>query len=188
MPAGTGVRKRSARSRARPWRRRRAVYVAGVVILALAGLAAYAATRGPAGTAEAAIPCSGQEMSAEHIHAHLQVYVRGQQRVVPANIGLRPTCLFWLHTHDATGLIHVEAGAGGTYTLGQFFGVWGQPLSGTELLGERARAGEEVRVLLNGQPNAGDPRSVPLRSHEEIVLELGPPYPPTTAFTFPPGT
>jgi len=160
-----------------------------VVILALAALAAYVVTREPAGsTAAAAIPCSGQEMSAEHIHAHLQVYVRGQQRVVPANIGIRPTCLFWLHTHDATGLIHVEAGAGGTYTLGQFFTVWGQPLGTTELLEERAGVGEEVRVLVDGQPNVGDPRSVPLRSHEEIVLELGPPYPPPAAFAFPPGT
>lgn len=188
MPTGTRVRKRTARSRARPWHRRRALYVAGVVVLALLGLAVFSATREPAGSPEAAIPCSGQEMSAEHIHAHLQIYVRGQHRVVPANIGIRPTCLFWLHTHDATGLIHVEAGTGGTYTLGQFFGVWGQPLSRTEFLDEKARPGEDVRVLVDGQPSAGDPRSVRLQSHEEIVVELGPPYPPPAAFTFPPGT
>src|SRR5438128_3178687 len=133
MPTLTAVRKRTARSRVLPWHRRRAAYVVGVLGLALAGLAFYAATREPAGTPEAAIPCSGQEMGAEHIHAHLEIYVRGQPRVVPANIGIRPTCLFWLHTHDATGLIHVEAGAGGTYTLGQFFTVWGQRLSPTDL-------------------------------------------------------
>ncbi len=127
-------------------------------------------------------------MSVEHVHAHLQVYVRGQQRAVPANVGIRATCLYWLHTHDASGLIHVEAGAPGTYTLGQFFDVWVEPLSSTELLRDRTQAGEEIRVLVNGQPYTGDPRSAPLRSHEEIVVELGPPFPSPAPYSFPPGT
>lgn len=175
----------------RPWYRRGSwlAALAGALLALAATAVVLARTNAPAAVySETPIPCDLQEMSAEHIHAHLQIYIRGQQRIVPANVGIRSDCLFWLHTHDATGLIHVEAGARGTYALGQFFGVWGQPLSMTELLGERTQPGEEVRVLVDGQPYPGNPRAVPLRAHEEIVLELGPPFPSPAPFTFPPGT
>lgn len=105
-----------------------------------------------------------------------------------ANTGIRSSCLFWLHTHDDTGLIHGEADVAANYTLGQFFTVWGQPLSSADVLGERAAPGEEVPVVVNGERHSGDPRTVPLMAHEQIVVQLGPPFPTPPSFTFPPGT
>ena len=75
-----------------------------------------------------------------------------------------------------------------SYTLGQFLTIWGQPLARDALLGERARPGEDVRVLVNGQPYGGDPRAVPLAPHEQIVVQLWPPFPEPEPFTFPPGS
>lgn len=138
--------------------------------------------------AEAAVPCSGTEMLSYHVHAYLEIDIRGTRQVVPANTGIRSNCLFWLHTHDGTGLIHVEAPVSANYTLGQFFTVWGQPLSREGVLGERVGPNEEVRVFVNGQPYSGDPRSVPLAAHEQIVVQLGPPFPSPQPFTFPPGS
>jgi len=167
------------------------VYVAAIVVigtlalgLALRGISASA----PGASGEAAVPCSGTEMLSYHIHAHLEIDIRGARQIVPANTGIHSTCLFWLHTHDDTGLIHVEAPARADYTLGQFFTIWGQPLSRDQVLGERVGPDEEVRVLVNGQPYTGDPRAVPLASHEQIVVQLGPPFPSIHDFVFPPGT
>jgi len=160
----------------------------GAVALLAVTLAARGTGAAPVPSGDAAVPCSGTEMTRYHVHAHLEVDVRGTRRTLPANIGVRSSCLFWLHTHDDTGLVHVEADVADSYTLGQFFNVWGEPLSSDDVLGERAAAGEEVRVLVNGERYSGDPRTVPLVAHEQIVVQLGPPFPTPQSFTFPPGT
>ena len=189
MPKRASSRRGRPRGSTRPWYRRPLSLALVAAALALAAVAAVAIGSGSReGGSEAAVPCGAQEMTTVHIHVHVQIYVRGQQRLIPPNVGIRPTCLYWLHTHDATGLVHVEAGAAGAYTLGQFFTVWSQSLSSTELLGERAESSEAVRVMVDGQPYAGDPRSIPLRAHDEIVVELGPPFASPAPFSFPPGT
>ncbi len=38
-----------------------------------------------------------------------------------------------IHTHDHSGKIHIESDGTGTFTLGQFFAVWGVTLNGTTL-------------------------------------------------------
>ncbi len=81
------------------------------------------------------IPCETSEQVAMHVHTHLTVIVRGKVVQVPEYIGFAPSagtiCLYWLHTHDASGIIHIEAAdasapSGGPYTLGMFFDIWGQ--------------------------------------------------------------
>jgi hypothetical protein len=45
-----------------------------------------------------------------HIHAHLDVFKNGQTNPIPPNTGTIPNqCIYWLHTHDDTGVIHVES-------------------------------------------------------------------------------
>ena len=71
------------------------------------------------------IPELGQEQLAYHIHQHLDIYDDGRPVSVPALIGIHPTgSTFFadLHTHDATGIIHVESATQYDYTLGQLFG------------------------------------------------------------------
>jgi hypothetical protein len=36
--------------------------------------------------------------------------------------------LYWLHTHAADGIIHIESPIRRIYTLGDFFDVWGEQL------------------------------------------------------------
>ena len=89
-------------------------------------------------------------------------------------------CLYWLHTHDATGVIHVESPVRRVYTLGQFFDIWGQPLSTTQV----GRATGNVAAFLNGKRFSGDPRSIKLTPHALIQLDVGKVVPPQP-FTFP---
>lgn len=136
------------------------------------------------------IPCQA-EMVQVHVHTHLAVFYDGKQIQVPAFIGMAPTpqggCLYWLHTHGPDGIIHVEAGSasnpsGGHYTLGNFFHIWGEPLSGDQVGPFKG----PVTAYVNGVPYSGDPATIPLQSHKQIVLEVGKPTVPPPVYAFPP--
>jgi hypothetical protein len=51
------------------------------------------------------IRCDQGEQSAYHIHVLLAIYINGTQRQIPGQIGIPAdgSCIYWLHTHDATG-------------------------------------------------------------------------------------
>ena len=132
------------------------------------------------------IGCQTSEQTVFHIHTHLTIFVNGQQRQVPAGIGIpgavaqqtpagpfvdSGTCFYWLHTHAADGIIHIESPVQRAYTLGEFFDEWGQPLSPTQV----GPAHGKVTVLVNGQVFTGNPRDVPLGSHENLQVEVGTP-------------
>jgi hypothetical protein len=136
---------------------------------------------------DTSVGCARQEQTAYHIHAHLSVFVGGTQVAVPARLGLTADCIAFLHTHDQRGIIHVEAPARHTYTLGDFFQVWGQPLSRDRLLDQPAQEGHEVIAYVDGARFDGAPESVQLRNKEQIVLEYGPPFMDPPTYTFPRG-
>jgi hypothetical protein len=144
------------------------------------------------------IQCLGSEQLLFHIHAHLTVYVRGAARQVPAGIGIDGAqraqtpaglyvgagrCFYWLHTHAADGIIHIESPIRRTFTLGDFFDVWGQRLG-------RTRVGQfsgRVTAIYDGRVYEGDPRDIPLIAHAQIQLEIGKPLVSPVAIDFPAG-
>jgi hypothetical protein len=134
------------------------------------------------------------EMLAVHIHAHLSLFNHGAQIAVPPAVGIvKPLrivngfaggrALYWLHTHDATGIIHVESPDARAYTLGQFFDVWGEPLTRTDVAGMKG----PVHTFVDGRPFNGDPRSIVLKAHEQITLEVGEPVVTPPVYIFPRG-
>lgn len=138
------------------------------------------------------IPCETQEQVLLHIHSHLALFYDGTQVQIPAFIGMVPTalggCLYWLHTHDASGIIHIEAGTtvapgGGPYTLGMFFDVWGQPLTRTQVGPFKG----PVAAYVNGSPYSGDLAAIPLGAHQQIVLDVGKSIGPPPTYVFPTG-
>jgi hypothetical protein len=151
------------------------VVLAGVVIIAIMLLTGGSSANEP--------PISGIECERErqeyHVHPRLRIYIEGQQVAIPANIGIKEgECFYWLHTHaDADqGVIHVEAPEQAVYTLGQFFAIWGQPLSSTQLLDRTTDATHSIRATVNGTPLEGDPAQIELVDNAQIVLEFGPPF------------
>jgi hypothetical protein len=120
-----------------------------------------------------------------HVHAHLAIYDNGKQKLLPYGIGIVPpyqlqqtadgpfvaggTKYYWLHTHDETGVIHIESPVQRTYKLGEFFDVWRQPLSATQVGPVKGA----VTAFVNGKKYTGDPRDIPLNAHSVIQLDLG---------------
>ena len=130
-----------------------------------------------------------------HIHAHLTVFVDGKARRVPCGIAVpgaqvsstpigsyvaAGSCFYWLHTHAADGIIHIESPVQRTYTLGNFFDVWGQTLSPTAVGPARGT----VTALYNGRLFRGNPRDIPLTRHAQIQLEVGRPLVAPVAISF----
>jgi hypothetical protein len=70
-----------------------------------------------------------------------------------------------------------------SYTLGNFFDEWGQPLSGSRV----GPASGHVVAIYNGQVFQGDPRNIPLTAHAQIQLEVGTPLVAPEHITFPAG-
>lgn len=110
-----------------------------------------------------------------HIHPRLNVTVDGSAVTVPSQIGIDSS--LWkdhsldqygtpgfapLHTHDSSGIIHVESTANRTYTLGEFLKIWG----GLDT------AGKTVRATANGQP-VSNFSNIILRDGEQINLNIG---------------
>ncbi len=173
-----------------------AVPVPAGPVLAGTGLAGTAASA--TGQAVDGISCQAGEQTVFHIHAHLTIFVNGAARQIPAAIGIpgaqaqstpngpfiaSGTCFYWLHTHAADGIIHIESPIHRTYTLGNFFDEWGQPL-GTDRVGP---ASGHVVALYNGQVYQGNPRDIPLNAHAQIQLEVGTPLIAPEQITFPSG-
>ena len=127
-----------------------------------------------------------------HHHDHLDLYVDGEQTVVPANIGLSVEAEVPLHTHDVSGIIHVESSSKTLKpTLGEFFDAWGLYLSRDCIGGYCQGGGKRLWVFVNGKPYPGDPTEIPLRQHDEIVLAYGTraqlPKPLPRSYRFPGG-
>jgi len=143
------------------------------------------------------IKCEQHEQVLFHIHAHLTIVVDGKARQVPYGIGIAPpisgqntssgpfvtngTCFSWLHTHAGDGIVHIESPVERTFTLGEFFDVWKQPLGPNEAGPAHGR----VVVIYDGKWFKGNPRSVPLTKHAQIQLEVGKPLVAPEKITFP---
>jgi hypothetical protein len=148
------------------------------------------------GTTIDGIKCTANEQLAYHVHSHLAIFVNGKQMAIPMGIGIAPprqtqpgatgdfvvsgTCFYELHAHTSDGVIHIESPSNSkTYTLGQYFDIWHQPLSPTQV----GPATGKVTAYRNGQLFTGNPRNIVLGAHIVIQLDVGKVVPPKS-YTF----
>ena len=118
--------------------------------------------------------------SSPRFGVHLEIFAHRRVVLIPGGIGVaRPSqqrfgtvlpggCTYALRTLDPTGVIEVRAGA--RLALGDLFRLWKQPLRRDRLVG--FRTGTSVLIFVNGKRRQGDPRSIPLTPHAQIVLEI----------------
>ncbi|HEX5519116.1 MAG TPA: hypothetical protein VFX18_01630 [Candidatus Nitrosocosmicus sp.] len=141
-------------------------------------------------SANAAVPidgirCESMEGSGFHIHAKLNIFLNGQNYTVPSQIGITNYCLYWMHTHDNSGIIHIESPVNRTFTLGHFFDIWKQKFSNNQVLNNTVDVNHPLSVFINGTKvsNGTNFRDINLHAHDVIAIVYGnsPPSIPTKA-------
>ena len=138
-----------------------------------------------------ALNLPGQSDLTFHIHAALFIYIDGKQITVPANFGIDPQGRFIapVHTHDNSGIIHMEATRPYPFTLGQMFDIWGVKFSDSQIGGYRSGVnGNVLQVWVNGK-RVADPLNYVMKAHDVMIVGYGKPgsFPTKKQFSFPNG-
>jgi hypothetical protein len=108
-----------------------------------------------------------------HIHPHLELVKHGKEQRVPSQIGIKPSLYkdheydqfigdmgaAPVHTHDSSGILHVESSVTVKYTLGDFYKIWGKELPAN------------AHVTADGQ-DVASPKNLVLKDGQQIVVEI----------------
>ncbi len=126
----------------------------------------------------AGLSVRGSETLQVHYHAHVDIIYNGAAVTVPAYIGYlidnsQARGITSLHTHHASGTVHIESPTDTPFTLGQVFTEWGVRLTTGQVGGLATTRGDVVRVYVNGAAFTGDPATIVLRPHQEIAFWYG---------------
>jgi hypothetical protein len=105
-----------------------------------------------------------------HFHVHIDIFVNGKKVKIPALVGINVGAgwLTELHTHDARGVIHIEAQKSRDFTLGQFFAEWAVYLDAHSIGGYAG-----MKWYLNGKQQTGNPQTLVFKPHQEIAFVVG---------------
>jgi hypothetical protein len=186
------VRKRLARER----RARRIAWIAGFAVIV--GVGAFWFTNRsepatpsslpgalttdapwPANAAQSAARADALGLPAEgttmHEHANVRVFINGAEQPVPANIGYDESAgtIQSIHTHDDTGLVHLESSQARTFTLGEFFGIWGVRFTPSCIGAYCNDAQNTIRVYVGGEEQSGNLQDIALDDQSVIVVTYG---------------
>src|SRR5919197_3717658 len=140
----------------------------GILVAITGGIGAYYYTMGSNSSSLSStasrltvdgIQCNPMEHVAFHIHTHLDIFINGKSFTVPSQIGIKSDerCLYWLHTHDDSGIIHVETPEKRDFTLGQFFDIWNEKFSNSQIFNytTTSSGGDTLSVYINGHKISG---------------------------------
>lgn len=137
------------------------------------------------------LPLLTGEGSALHIHQHLDLYINSKKFVPPTDIGVDEVnkLISPLHTHDDSGIIHVESNVVADFTLGQFFDVWGVRFTQECVGGYCNDSTQKLSLFIDGKPYTGVYRDLILSPRQEIALIYGTeqeiPSPIPSTYVFP---
>lgn len=154
------------------------------VLISIVGVGVYALSRNAGNGGNFPFPCLAENTNL-HVHPYLQIRINtgssNTSVVIPAAVGILDpqyttvagepyvsggSCFEPMHTHDASGIIHIESASTSTsYTLGNLFDVWrdtygtvnfagaSRPVvfNQTDILGYVAGQGHVVKLLVDGQ-------------------------------------
>jgi hypothetical protein len=109
-----------------------------------------------------------------HVHDKFYIYINGKESPIPANFGIDPQGRFIapIHTHDTTGIIHLESEKEYPFTIGQVFDIWGVRFTGNQIGGYTAGNGNVLQVYVNGK-QVTDPVNYKLKAHDIVIVGYG---------------
>jgi len=184
---------------ARAQRRRQLVWIAGIAVVVAVGVY-FLTSRNDEGTPSGRLPgelttkapwdANGGKSAARatalglppegttlHQHANVQIFVHGKQESVPKDIGINPSAgtIQSIHTHDDTGTVHIESSVSQTFTLDDFFGVWGVRFTPSCLGFYCNDDTNRLQVFVDGEEVTDTLQDVQLDDQSVIVVTYGTP-------------
>ena len=169
--------------------------IVSVLTIALIVLIVYLQRPQSGPAAVSGIPCDNLEHTQVHYHAALQILYYGTPTNLRDNTGIQlnssgsVSCYYWLHVHATQkNIVHIESPASQTFTLGQFVDVANQwsnsngygsiKLDSSHVATFTLQPGDKIVTYIDlGDGKgptlfAGDPRTIQLKSHEVITVEI----------------
>ena len=152
------------------------------------GLNAHPAT----GQAVDGLQCLPSQGPGLHNHQYLDLYINGKQVTANPGIGLvdSANCLYPLHVHDGEpNVIHNESNQpNASYTLGQFFDIWGVKLSSSQIGTYKVDSAHPLVIKLINNSGAvttftGNPYDLKLSDQETIYILYNSPNVPLKPYT-----
>ena len=123
------------------------------------------------------IQCDKIEHLVFHNHTKLVVKIQNKTQNIPGGLGIIPNnCIFWLHTHDESGIIHIESPLKHTYTLGQFLTIW-KTFDNSSFINNLSAVSSNntINIFDNGvavDPSSIDFNSIPLKDKSIITMDI----------------
>ncbi len=124
------------------------------------------------------IQCDKMEHIVFHNHTKLVVKIQNKTQNIPGGLGIIPNnCIFWLHTHDESGIIHIESPFKQTYTLGQFLTIWKTFDNSSSFINNLSAVSSNntINIFNNGvaiDPSSIDFNSISLKDKSIITLDI----------------
>jgi len=124
--------------------------IAVIIILALLNTKNSTKSKTSRTNREVALTCTTDMATEFHIHPNLEIIINGQKQELIKNIGVGPTCMTSLHTHDNSGVVHVESPEKRDFILADFFAVWKKTFNKDEILDYKTDEKHMIRMTING--------------------------------------
>jgi hypothetical protein len=121
---------------------------------------------------KAGLEALNAEGTVMHIHQHLDIIINNKAIAVPTNIGVGSGFISPIHSHDQTGIIHVESPVKKDFTLGQFFKEWNVGFDDNRIGTYSSDQTHKLVVAVNGNPITQVQNYI-LKAHDEIEVWYG---------------
>jgi hypothetical protein len=120
---------------------------------------------------QVALTCTTDMATKFHIHPQLKIVIFGKEQTIPSNIGITSTCMNSIHTHDATGVIHIEAPIKKDFTLGDLFSSWQKTFTHEQVLDTKLSAQNKIVLTVNGKEVDTFDQTI-MNDKDQILIEV----------------
>jgi hypothetical protein len=104
--------------------------------------------------------CLDHSGLARHDHSNLNIYINGVENAIPSSVGINTeVCnqeggnMHAVHTHDASGKLHIESNEDIDIPIGVFFDIWGIHFNETGIFDYRVNSTHELIMTVDGVTN-----------------------------------
>ena len=104
--------------------------------------------------------CLDHSGLARHDHSNLNIYINGVENAIPSSVGINTeVCnqeggnMHAVHTHDASGKLHIESNEDIDIPIGVFFDIWGVHFNETGIFDYRVNSTHELVMTVDGVTN-----------------------------------